>query len=184
MIAALRSRLRPASVLFALWLLVMWILVWGSLSLANIVSGLVAVSVVLVAVPREAPTGGTPIVRPLAALGLLGWFTWKVVEANVIVAIEVLRPPSRSRIRNAIVCVPLPGCPPAIATMVANGITLTPGTLTVDVDPSVPTLAVHVLQLDSPDAVRADVYDLERRVVEAIGSAPAREAILSRGADA
>lgn len=182
--AALRSRLRPASVAFALWLLVVWILVWGSLSLANVVSGVLAVTVVLVAVPRQAPEGDNAIVRPIPLVSLLVWFTWKVVEANVAVAIEVLRPPSRSRIRNAIVCVPLPGCPPAIATMVANGITLTPGTLTVDVDPSVPTLAVHVLQLDTPDAVRADVYDLERRVVEAIGSAPAREAILSRGADA
>lgn len=177
---ALRSRLRPASVLFALWLLVMWILVWGALTLANVVSGLVAVVVVLVAVPRDAPAGGAPIVRPLRLASLLVWFTWKVVEANVAVAIEVLRPASRSRIRPAIVCVPLPGCPPAIATAVADGITLTPGTLTVDVDPEVPTLAIHVLQLHTPEEVRADVFDMERRVVEAIGTAEARRAIETR----
>ena len=51
-------------------------------------------------------------------------------------------------------------------TMVANYITLTPGTLTVDVSPDRSTLLVHsLLAGDSGDGVRADVQDrIEPRV--------------------
>ena len=51
-------------------------------------------------------------------------------------------------------------------TMVANYITLTPGTLTVDVSPDRSTLLVHALLAgDSGDGVRADVQDgIEARV--------------------
>jgi multicomponent Na+:H+ antiporter subunit E len=52
-------------------------------------------------------------------------------------------------------------------TLVANYITLTPGTLTVDVSPDRSALLVHsLLAGDSGDGVRADVRDgIERRVL-------------------
>ena len=51
--------------------------------------------------------------------------------------------------------------------MVANYITLTPGTLTVDVSPDRSTLLVHALLAgETGDEVRADVQGgIERRVV-------------------
>ncbi len=53
-------------------------------------------------------------------------------------------------------------------TMVANYITLTPGTLTVDVSPDRSTLLVHALTAEgSGDALRADIQDgIERRVTQ------------------
>ena len=47
-------------------------------------------------------------------------------------------------------------------TLVANSITLTPGTLTVEVQDEPPVLYVHCLGLDDPDQVRRDVLDLQR----------------------
>jgi multicomponent Na+:H+ antiporter subunit E len=50
-------------------------------------------------------------------------------------------------------------------TMVANYITLTPGTLTVDVSPDRSRLLVHsLLSGETGDAVRADVEGIEKRV--------------------
>ena len=52
--------------------------------------------------------------------------------------------------------------------IVADAITLTPGTLTLDISPDSSTLYVHVLGIGDPEEVRADVADLERLVVGAI----------------
>lgn len=176
------SRIRLGSAIFAVWLVVLWILLWGDITLANLVGGILVAAVLLWLVPREKATSDTPILRPVAMVSLAAWFVWALIDANVRVAIEALRPPSRSRIRPGVVAIPLPGCPAGIATAVANTITLTPGTMTLEVDDRVPTLYVHALQIDSPDDVRADVYDIERRIVAAVGSQTARDAVAGRPA--
>ena len=174
MSASRPGRFHPASWVFAGWLVLLWVLLWGGFTVANVFTGVLVAAFVLLAVPRPTPTGDAPALRPLAAISLAGWFLWKLLDANIRVAIEVLRPPGRERIRTAIVAVDLPGASPAVATAVANLITLTPGTLTLEIDPATPTLYVHVLTLTDPDDVRADVRDIERRVVAAFGSARAR----------
>lgn len=61
-----------------------------------------------------------------------------------------------------------------IVTVVANAVTLTPGTLTVDVhepdDGTPAVIYVHVLQFDDVESVRADVLRLERLAVRAFGT--------------
>ena len=173
-------KIGPASLSFAAWLVLMWVFLWGGFSWANLVTGGLVAGAVLLAVPREARSDEAPGFRPLAAVSLLFWFLWKLLAANLAVAIEVLRPPGRGRIRTAIVAVDLPGASPGVATAVANLITLTPGTLTLEVDPSTPTLYVHVLRLTDPDDVRADVRDIERRVVAAYGSRSSRATLAHR----
>lgn len=177
-----RVSVSPGSVIFAIWLVAVWVLLWGGLTLANVVGGVLVVGTLLVLVPRPAasPDEAAPIIRPLATLSLVVWFSWKLVEANVKVAIEVLRPERSTRIRTAVVAVALPGCPRGIAAAVGNTITLTPGTLTLDIHPEVPTLYIHVLQYSTTEEIRADVYEIERRTVAAVGSAVARAAVAGR----
>ena len=57
-----------------------------------------------------------------------------------------------------------------LATLVANAITLTPGTLTIDARGRPAVLYVHVLSFDAVEATRAEVEDLERRIVRAFGT--------------
>ena len=59
------------------------------------------------------------------------YFLWALILANVRVAIDVLRP--RPQIAPAVVAVPLDGYSDAEVTLLANFITLTPGTLSLDV---------------------------------------------------
>jgi multicomponent Na+:H+ antiporter subunit E len=64
-------------------------------------------------------------------------------------------------------------CSDLVITVVANAITLTPGTLTVELRRDPTTLYVHVLHLSDLDEVRRDIRTLQRKVVRAIGSAHA-----------
>jgi multicomponent Na+:H+ antiporter subunit E len=76
-------------------------------------------------------------------------------------------------VRTGIVAVPVAACSDLVITVVANAITLTPGTLTLEVRREPSTLYVHVLHLRDLDQVRRDIRTLLRMVVRAIGSAEA-----------
>lgn len=68
-------------------------------------------------------------------------FLWELLTANVDVAYRVLAP--SMPIEPAVVEVPLRVESDAAITSLANSITLTPGTLTMDYDPETNTLYVH-----------------------------------------
>lgn len=153
------------------WLVIMWMFLWGDVNLANLLSG-VFIAVVLVTVFPPDDTNDDPIVvRPVAAVSFLVWFLWALIATNVAVAREVIVPSSRSGIRPAVVACYLRTRSGRLATIVANAITLTPGTMTIDARGRPAVLYVHVLSFESIEATRAEVADLERRVVEAFGTA-------------
>jgi multicomponent Na+:H+ antiporter subunit E len=161
---------RLGNIVIVAWLVVMWVLLWGDFTFGNVVTGVV-VAVGLVAVFPPASVNDDPIVvRPLAAASFLLWFLRALIVTNIVVAREVLLPSSRSDIRTAVVAVQLRTQSGRLATIVANAITLTPGTLTIDARGRPAVLFVHVLSFESVEATRAEVADLERRVVEAFGT--------------
>lgn len=158
----------------ALWLVVVWVALWGDLSVANVVGGLLVAVLLLALFPDAGPRRGLTI-RPLRLLIFLGYFLGKLIEANAVVAWEVLTP-SNAGVREGVVAVPVTGASDAVVTTLANVISLTPGTLTLDVrrDPTV--LFVHVLHLKSVEATRAEVHRLETLVLRAIGDQAALDA--------
>ncbi|WP_420452098.1 Na+/H+ antiporter subunit E [Ilumatobacter sp.] len=143
-------------------LVAVWMVLWGAPSWANLLSGSALAVAVLVAV-RGRATGGEPAAdigfRPLAAARLAAWFGWKLVESSTIVAWEVLTPTQRTR--QGIVRVELATSSPSVVAIVANIITLTPGTLVLEVADRPSRLFVHVLHLRDLDAVQRDVSRLE-----------------------
>jgi multicomponent Na+:H+ antiporter subunit E len=167
----MRLRVTAGRFALAVWLVVLWELLWRDLSVANTVSGVVvAVLVALVSppLPRAVPRHR---VRPLALLRFLGYFVWLLVVSNLVVALEILT--RRDRIRSGIVAVPLAGSSDLATTVLADAITLTPGTLSLEVRHGPPTLYVHVLHVRDVESVRRDIHRLQRMVVRAIGSADA-----------
>ena len=151
------------------WLVAVWLALWSEVSFANVVSGLV-VALVMVGLFDTWRTGEF-VFRPLRALKFLGYFLFKLVEASLVVARTVIRP--RDRIHSGIVAVPLSGCSDALATLIADAISLTPGTLTLEVRRDPLTLFVHVLHVDDVEEVRREVRTLEVLAVEAFGTAEA-----------
>jgi multicomponent Na+:H+ antiporter subunit E len=107
----------------------------------------------------------TLIRRGFAALVLFVVFLWDLLMSSIQVARAVISPGDVTRPR--LVTVPLVARSDAEITMVANFISLTPGTLSVDVSPDRRTLLVHDLFAgDSSDAARASVREgIEARVL-------------------
>ncbi|HWH34562.1 MAG TPA: Na+/H+ antiporter subunit E [Acidimicrobiales bacterium] len=151
----------------AVWLVAVWVALWEGLSIANLLSGVLVVLVLSVVFPFRARKG-TLRFRLGPALRLVAYFGRELVQANVVVAWEVLTP--TSRINEGIVAVPVSASSKVLTTLVANAITLTPGTLTLEVRQDEGLLFVHVLHLHSIEAVRHDVARLERHVLRAFGS--------------
>jgi multicomponent Na+:H+ antiporter subunit E len=108
----------------------------------------------------------TTLLRPWYALRLFVAFFSDLCISSVQVARTVLSP--TARVHPRFVTIPLArAATPLEITLVANYITLTPGTLTVDAEAESRTLLVHsLLAGESSDAVRADVHDgIEPRVL-------------------
>lgn len=146
-------------------LTVVWVVLWSHLTLANVASGVLVATVVTFAFDTWRP--GKVVIRPLRAARFAGFVAYKLVEASVVVARTVVAP--RDRVRTGIIAVPLRGCSDAVATIIADAISLTPGTLTLDVRRDPLTLYVHALDTRDVDALRRDVRTLELLAVRAFG---------------
>ena len=93
------------------------------------------------------------------------FFIRELVKANLRVAWEVLTP--KHHMRPAIIAIPLDVESDLQITILANFITLTPGTLSLDVSPDRRTLYVHAMYVDDVEGFRREIKeDLEKRVIE------------------
>lgn len=146
------------SVAWVVWAVVVWCALWSDLSVANVVWGAVVGVVSLVRLPvRDA--GPRVALHPWWVLVYAGNALWSLVKSSAVVAWEVVTP--RNHINQAIVEVPLRTRSMGIATLVANTITLTPGTLTLEVRRDPPSLFVHIMHLRTVEDVRTEIHRLE-----------------------
>ena len=141
-----------------------WILLWGEWSAANITSGLVAVPIV--SWLFRDPKVERYALRPWGALKLLGFVLYSLVTSSLRVLAAVLLP-SPERTTTSVQTVRLERGSVFVAAIVANAITLTPGTMTLDIDRQRVELSVHVLGDVDPAAFRTDVLKLEQMVIGA-----------------
>ena len=141
-----------------------WVAVTGEVSLGNLLEGAV-LSALLLALLRFRADRGFRLSKVPKALGLLAYFFKELLLANAAVARSVLSP--ASSLSPGVVAVPLDLTSDAGITTLANLITLTPGTLSIDVSEDRRTLYVHALQVGDPVAFRREVKEgFERRVKE------------------
>ena len=154
-----------------LWLTFVWGGLWGSLTAANVLGGLLVAAVLLLLLPLpEVPRQSR--VRPAALVRFVLFFFWALLAASWTVIVQVLRP--RSQLRQAVVAVPVVGVSDQLLTLLANAVSLTPGTLALEVDRPRSTLYVHVLDIggdaDSVEQVRRSIMRLERLAILALGT--------------
>lgn len=101
------------------------------------------------------------------ALRLVGFFFGQLVASNLRVLWDVVTPSHASR--PAIVGVPLEARTDLEITLVANLVSLTPGTLSLEISEDRRTLFVHVMFMDDIERVRTEIKDgIERRVLEVL----------------
>ena len=178
------ARVGLARLLPVAWLVLVWMLLWGTFSWANLISGvLVAVLVLgLFPLPRIAGSGR---LRPVPALGFLGRFVLDLVRSSVQVAWQSVRP--GPPVRSAIVAARLSDPSEFLLAMVVETLSLVPGSVVIDVDPAERTLYAHVLGADDDaavDAFRAQVARIEADLVAAFGGGSRSEvpAVVDGGA--
>jgi multicomponent Na+:H+ antiporter subunit E len=99
-------------------------------------------------------------------LNFAGFFIWQLLLANLRVTYEILTP--AHTMRPAVVAVPLDVTRPAAVTLLANLITLTPGTLSLDISPNGRTLYVHALHVQDAVVFRQEIKEGFERYVKEI----------------
>jgi multicomponent Na+:H+ antiporter subunit E len=152
------------------WLTIAWVLLWGDLSIANVVSGAV-IGIMVTAVFPLPPIIFEGRVHPIAVARLLGWFVVDLVRASVQVTALALR--FGHQPRNAVIHVALRSRSDLYLTITAELVTLVPGSMVIEARRSTSTLYVHVLGVrDDSDVDRARTHALavEERVVRALAS--------------
>jgi multicomponent Na+:H+ antiporter subunit E len=139
----------------------------SSVTLPNLVLGLALAALVLWLAGNELPVARR-VGHPGAMLALAWLFARELVLSALRVARIVL---SRDmRLAPGIFAYPLRVRSDGEIALLANLITLTPGTLSVDVSEDGRTLFVHAIDCADPDAARRDVAEgFERRIGEAFG---------------
>ncbi|WP_442934372.1 Na+/H+ antiporter subunit E [Micromonospora sp. CPCC 205546] len=147
-----------------------WVLLWGTLSWANLISGLV-LSVGLLAVFPLPPVTFAGRIRPVPLARFWVRFLRDLVVASAQIAwlaVRVGQPPL-----SAIIAVPLRVNTDLNLTLTAEALSLVPGSLILEADRTTGTLYVHVIGVRSREEVerfRQGVLELEGRIVAAIGS--------------
>ena len=146
-------------------LIVTWIALWGELSVANLLSGVVVAFLIMFLFPSI--TDAHHRVHLVGAVKFVARLLRDLVTSSWTVVVTVLRP-TPERLTTKVVAVQLSTTSALIASLVANSLTLTPGTMTVGIDEETFTLKVHILgEIDEVEFIQ-QVRALEQRLSRAV----------------
>src|SRR5690554_5217257 len=171
--AETRARLRKVflhQVPMLVWLVLLWMLLWGAFSWLNLLTGAI-VAVLVTRVFYLPPLALSGRFNPWWALVFAAHFTVDLFRASIEVAWIAVDP--RKVPSSSVVAVQLRSRSDLIMTLVSISISLVPGSLVVEADRLRGVLYVHTLATDSLDDVeeaRGIVLQVERRIVRALGS--------------
>lgn len=160
-------------------LVVLWMLLWGEVSLLSVATG-VGVAVLVVAVFYLPPVALSGRLNLWWLLVYLAGFLTEMVGASFQVAWYTIRP-SRPPM-SSVVAVQLLTRSDFITTLVAITLSLIPGSIVVEVDRARSILYLHVFGTNDAAAVerfREKSLFVERRIVWALGSKDDLERIRS-----
>jgi len=143
-----------------------WVALIGELSVERFVEGFVLVALTLGITQHFIGRRTTYFDKVQQIVSFVLYFLKELVVSSWRVAWCVLAP-NLNNIRPAVVAIPLSVKTDEEITLLANMITLTPGTLSLDVSADKRALYVHTFNLDSIEAFRAEIKQgFERRVHE------------------
>jgi multicomponent Na+:H+ antiporter subunit E len=147
------------------WLILVWILLWGTVSAANILSGLAIALVITVLLPLPVvPVEGR--VHPLSLLRLALTVGYYLVLSSVQVAWLGIKPgpPPLSAVLRAHVAVKSD----LVLALAVNIFNLIPGSIVLEIDQTRRMLYMHVIDVGSDLAVSGfyrQVSEVERQLI-------------------
>ncbi len=151
----------PINVLLAL----LWVAVTGSFNLPNLLLGFALGAVGLLLIREQVGTRGY-LGRVRRVLSLIALFHFELVKSALRVAWIAVQP--NMPLKPGIIAYPLRVDRDFEITLLANLITLTPGTLSIDVSADRRILYIHAIDVPDADALKRDIAGgFERRNLEA-----------------
>ena len=153
-----------------MWNLLMaitWAVATGQFSVANLLLGFSLGFLILLFVQRFIGPSEYFAKVP-QVLRFAPFYLWQLMLANLRVAYDIVTP--RHHMRPGVIAIPLDAETDAEITLLANLITLTPGTLSLDLSADRRTLYVHAMYIDHDvDETRRQIKEgLERRVLQVL----------------
>lgn len=146
----------------------LWTVVTGSFTVLNLLLGLFLSLFCLWLTRGHLQAAERPVIRIGRILSLALLFFYELLLSAWRVAVVVSR--RKIEVKPGIFAYKLTVTTDFQITLLANMITLTPGTLTVDVSEDRSTLYVHALDCSDPEGARRDIAGgFERKILEAFG---------------
>ncbi len=149
------------------WLMLVWVLLWGKASPANIIGGLAVALVITVLLPLPVvPVEGR--VHPLSLLRLMVFVGYQLVLSSVQVAWLAIKPgpPPLTAVLRARLAIKSD----LVLALAVNIVTLIPGSMVLEVDQERRLIYVHVIDVGSEKSVARfyrQVEQIERLLVAA-----------------
>lgn len=145
-------------------LALIWVALSGHFTGINLLIGFILGYLILGYALRDVPMFASYAGKAPRFVRFIGFFIRELVVSNLRVAHDVLTP--THHMRPAVIAVPLDAKTDGEITILANLITLTPGTLSLDVSSDRSVLYIHVMYLDDEAEVQAGIKHLESRLLE------------------
>lgn len=146
-----------------LLLTVVWIALSGDFSMGGMLTGLALGYLVLALVQNQLPMLRGYGRRVPRLLSFVIYFLKELIVANTRVAFDVLTPPWY--MKPGVIAVELEAKTDLEIAFVANLISLTPGTLSLDISDDRRVLYIHAMFLEDEKAVREELRELESRAL-------------------
>lgn len=133
-----------------IWLTLVWVLLWGNVSAANVIGGLIVAILITVLLPLpRVPVEGR--IHPWSIVKLVGLCLWYAAQSSVQVAWLAVRPGPPPvtgvlRVRLAIKS-------DLVLTLCIDVLNLIPGTMVLEIDQIKRNVYVHVLDVGTDKAV-------------------------------
>ncbi|MFF7359521.1 Na+/H+ antiporter subunit E [Streptomyces sp. NPDC008125] len=151
------------------WLTLIWVMLWSTLTWANVLIGVVVAVAVCLAFPLPRVDLGLRL-HPWGILVLAGYLLYDMVTSGVKVAGQIF---ARGPHRAAVIAVPLRCRSDLMLAATAVAVSNVPGGAIVEVRRSTATVFLHVLDADRPaelEAARRSVWRMEALAVRAFGT--------------
>lgn len=144
-------------------LALVWAMLTGSFTAGSLVAGFIFGYLVLAFVSRLSGQTTTYSRKIPEVIRFTLFYIWELIQSNLRVAYEVLTP--SHHMKPGVIGLPLDATTDAQITMLANLITMTPGTLSLDVSNDRRMLFIHAMYIEDEKALYAELKELERRVI-------------------
>lgn len=147
-----------------LLLALIWVVLTGAFNGYNFLLGFVLGYVALSILQRHIPILNGYSRRLPNLIRFAGFFFVELVKANMKVAYDVMTP--IWYMKPGVIALPLEAKTDLEITLVANLISLTPGTLSLDVSDDRRVLFIHAMFMEDEQALRQELKEMERRALE------------------